>query len=126
MTVNLIDAIFKDAKGRFLWKEDSLTFNKSEYWATLEELQAKAQHGEITGDCDDFAELCVRNLRANGFPARFVFCQVETGEYHCVAETNGIILDNRQSFPIPQAKLPYTWLSVSGFKAGDPWHEIEQ
>jgi predicted transglutaminase-like cysteine proteinase len=119
-----VDSIFADAKGRFFWKDDRTVFGKNEYWATLEELQAQSQRNEITGDCDDFAELCVRNLRANGFPARFVFCQVETGGYHCVAATGGMILDNRQNFPTPQSKLPYKWISISGFAAGDPWHEI--
>lgn len=121
-----VDEIFKDAKSRFGWADDSSTFGNAEYWATLKELQARSQRGEITGDCDDFAEMCVRALRDNGLPARFVFCQVETGGYHCVAESDGVILDNRQNFPTPQAKLPYTWISISGFAAGDPWHEIVQ
>lgn len=121
-----VDEIFNDVKRRFGWADDRSTFGKSEYWATFEELKARSQYGEITGDCDDFAEMCVRGLRSNGFPARFVFCQVETGEYHCVAETAGMILDNRQNLPTPQAKLPYGWISISGFAAGDPWHAIDQ
>ncbi len=120
------DEIFKDIKNRFGWADDHATFGLNEYWATFQELQARSRRGEITGDCDDFAEMCVHALRSNGLPARFVFCQVETGEFHCVAETDGMILDNRQNFPTPQAKLPYKWISVSGLKAGDPWHEIGQ
>lgn len=121
-----VDEIFADAKSRFNWVSDQATFGKSEYWATLKELEVRSQRNEITGDCDDFAELCVHTLRANGYPARFVFCQTESGEYHCVAETNGVILDNRKAFPTPQNLIPYTWISISGFKPGDPWHKIEQ
>jgi len=121
-----VDEIFTAAKATFGYANDLSTFGKSEYWATLAELQSRSQHGELTGDCEDFAEICVHNLRANCYPARFVFCQVETGDYHCVAETAGIILDNRQAFPTPQNKLPYTWISISGFNPGDPWHTIEK
>jgi predicted transglutaminase-like cysteine proteinase len=120
-----VDAIFKEAKAKFVWESDQAVFGKEEYWANHTQLQvALNKTGILLGDCDDFATWCVWNLRAEGFPARYVFCVTETGEGHCVAETEGNILDNRQDFVSPQNLLPYKWISISGYKPGDPWHEI--
>lgn len=121
-----VDQIFNDAKKRFSWQSDQSTFGEPEYWATIKELQANSVHGEITGDCDDFASYCVSNLRAAGLHGRYVFCRCETGELHCVAETDGIILDNRKEFPTPQSRMQYTWISISGYKSGEAWHKIIQ
>ena len=121
-----VDEIFADAKQRFGWADDSSTFGRVEYWATPKELIKRSQHGELTGDCDDFAALCVSTLRAAGFPARFVLCKTEDGEMHLVAETGGMILDNRHVLATPKHLIPYTWISISGYAPGAPWHEVAQ
>lgn len=124
MTVN---EIFAQAKALFHYASDQCVFGKSEYWASLNELdRSKCKTGVIDGDCDDFASWCVGKLRAEGIPARYVICQVETGEWHCVCESDGVILDNRQSFTTPIDLLPYTWHSISGCHAGDSWHSIKK
>lgn len=97
----------------------------TEHWMVPEEIRADLQrYGIVVGDCDDFASYCVMQLRQKGIPARFVFCQCENGEYHLVCESDGWILDNRQPIVCRQDDLPYEWISISGFKSGQPWHRI--
>ena len=119
-----VDDIFKVNKLRFGWHDDSSTFGQTEYWATYEELMARADKGRVRGDCDDFAELCVHDLRANGHRARYVLCITEGGEGHLVGECEGYILDNRQEWVIPQDRLNYTWVALSGYLPGEPWHIV--
>lgn len=120
-----VDEIFTQAKALFHYTPDQVCWGKAEYWASLKELESGlCKTGEIVGDCDDFASWCVGKLRENGLPARYVVCQVETGEYHCVAEHDGLVLDNRQSMVMQYFGLPYKWLSISGFNPGDDWHSV--
>jgi len=119
-----VDRVFADAKARFSYTLD----RRDEYWASIREMEraAAARGGEVFDDCDGFATLCVARLRAAGLPARYVFCRTEGGAYHCVCESAGQVLDNRQACVLPIHLIPYTWISISGLKAGDPWHEIEE
>lgn len=120
-----VDDIFRAAKTRFHYTPDQVCWGKAEYWASLSELQrAQCDTGTIEGDCDDFATWCVGQLRANGLPGRYIVCQVETGEWHCVAESDGLILDNRQSMVMHYFGLPYQWHSISGHAAGEAWHTV--
>jgi predicted transglutaminase-like cysteine proteinase len=120
--------IFALAKAKFVYTPDKIVWGKDEYWATIREMEeAAGRHsGDVLDDCDGFATLCVASLRKIGSRARYVFCQTESGEYHCVAECEGEILDNRQSSVLPIHLIPYKWISISGYNAGDPWHEIKQ
>lgn len=127
MTVDqTLEDIFTDAKSRFIYTPDQKAWGKDEYWASIKEIADKARDNSsyIFDDCDGFATYCVARLRYEGRPARYVFCQTETQEFHLVAESDGRILDNRQNEIQYLNKLPYKWISISGFKAGDPWHEI--
>lgn len=117
-----VDKIFEEAKSKFIYKTDKENFGHDEYWATFEELNKTPS--ELLGDCDDFAAYCVHRLRLSNEPARFVLCKTESGEYHLVAESNGLILDNRQLRVIHNNDLPYEWLSISGYKPGDSWRKI--
>lgn len=120
------DDVFADAAARFVYTPDRQAWGRDEYWASIREMEraAAARGGYVFDDCDGFATWCVAHLRAAGLPARYVFCQVETGEYHCVCECEGQILDNRQAGVMPVHLLPYIWISISGTAPGDPWHEI--
>lgn len=121
------DAVFAQAKVLFVYETDQTCFGKPEYWAALPELERGLQKtGKVEGDCDDFAGWCVGRLRAQGIEARYVVCKVETGEWHCVCESDGLILDNRQTAVLHYFELPYDWYSVSGYQAGDPWHLINK
>jgi len=127
MTAKLltVDQIFQINKVRFGWADDSSTFGEVEYWATYAELRESIDAKAVKGDCDEFAMMCVHDLRANGHRARFVMCKTETNEMHLVAETEGMILDNRMVFPTPQDRMKYEWISISGYAPGEPWHLIE-
>jgi predicted transglutaminase-like cysteine proteinase len=125
MTVELIRKVHQEALELFIYKTDTEQFKKLDHWMNKDEIQSQiSMTGKLTGDCDDFAAYCVWNLREKGLKARYVFCQVETGEYHLVAECNGWTLDNRQRDIIPFGNLPYVWISISGYIAGKPWNKI--
>lgn len=109
----------------FAYADDVRTHGCADYWMSPDEIREQlASHGLLLGDCDDFAALCVMLARQQGLPARFVFCQAETGEYHLVCEVEGWILDNRQMDVIARDDLDYTWLAISGYAAGDPWRIV--
>jgi len=117
-----LDDIFQDVTGRFTYVPDQFQFGEIEYWMEPELLD-----GDFSGDCDDFALACRKLVRKAGLPSRLVFCQIETGEYHLVLESEGWILDNRQKFVVSNAKLRgrSEWISMSGFNAGGPWTHIK-
>lgn len=119
-----VDEIFHNAKSMFGWVDDSSRFGEVEHWATYAELRESIDAKAVRGDCDDFSSLCVHELRKEGHKARYVLCLTEQGEAHLVAECEGMILDNRQVFPTPQDRMAYTWLAISGYAPGEPWHLI--
>lgn len=122
MTVN---EIYAQASVLFVYESDQVCFGNPEYWATLPELErGLVSSGKIKGDCDDFASWCVGKLRENGFRARYVICKTETDEWHCVAESEGLILDNRQAAVVHYFGLPYQWWSISGYAPGEAWHSV--
>lgn len=124
MTAN---EIFTEAKSRFHYLSDQANFGSVEHWASLPELQGRLnKDGSFQGDCDDFAGWCVGMLRASNLPARYVLCLTERDECHCVAESDGLIFDNRQNFLTSADRLPYSWVSISGYRPGDSWHRILQ
>lgn len=111
---------------QFRYVPDLLAFGSNEHWMAPAEIgEQLARNGFVIGDCDDFASLAVMLARQQGMPARFVLCMTETGEAHLVAEVDGWILDNRQAAVAARDALPYSWLAVSGFAAGEPWRTIE-
>lgn len=125
MTVKRLEAIHKQALNLFVYKSDQAVFNKAEHWATRDEIAHDIiRTGKFTGDCDDFAAYCVAKCRDIDLPARFVFCQTETGEYHLVCECMGYILDNRLDAVLPFSQVKYVWISISGSKPGAPWTSI--
>ena len=112
----------------FVYQDDLQTFGKPEHWATPQELIPLIESvGEFHGDCDDFAAMCVHEMRKAGHPARFIFCHCPGG-YHLVAECNGWVLDNRYTDVMTKPLLErdgYSWISASGTKPGDSWRAIE-
>ena len=109
-----LDKVFAHVKSRFIY-----TAQDVERWASAEELD-----GEVHSDCNDFALACRAECRAVGVMSRLVVCLTETGERHLVLESVGWVLDNRQNHVVSRARLPYTWLKISGYEAGDPWRAI--
>ncbi len=114
------------AAQHFEYCADLLAYGSTEHWVSPDEIRAQlAANGRLLGDCDDFASLAVMLSRQQGLPARFVLCLTEDGGSHLVAEVEGWILDNRQPDVVRRDDLSYTWLAISGFKPGEPWHAIE-
>ncbi|PCI75761.1 MAG: hypothetical protein COB20_12210 [SAR86 cluster bacterium] len=78
----------------------------------------------IEDDCDGFCLACRKLLREVGIPSRLVYCEIER-RGHLVVEAQGWILDNLQDKVVANTMLRnYRWLRISGYEAGDPWHEI--
>lgn len=113
------------AKAQFQYCADTVAYGEVEHWVSPAEIRDQlSKHGVLVGDCDDFASLVVMFARGQGMPARFVLCMTEGGESHLVAEIGGWVLDNRQPDVMRQDDLDYTWLAISGYAPGDPWHVI--
>lgn len=109
----------------FEYRTDDKYRGVEEYWSSPQEIkESLVDHKVLIDDCDGFALLCREILDQVNIPNRLVLCQTETGEGHLVCETNGWILDNRQSEVVNFTKLGYTWHYISGYHAGDDWHEV--
>ena len=120
-TVEDLQELLDSVQSRFTYVPDEERFGEADYWMTISDLDAD---GKLRGDCDDHALLCRHELRAKYIPNRLLFCQCENGEYHLVCEVDGWILDNRFERVISRDDLQYRWIAISGFEAGEPWHEI--
>lgn len=118
--------LYQFAIQHFQYVADIINFGESDHWCGPDEIRGQlSAHGCLLGDCDDFASLAVMLARQQGMPARFVMCLTEDCESHLVAEVDGWVLDNRHPDVMRRDDLPYTWLAISGFAAGDPWHVIQ-
>lgn len=115
------DEIFAQVMRNFHYTPDKVLFQTEDYWQTLDELELNG----MFGDCEDAAAAFVHKLREHGHTARFVLCLTEDSDAHLVAETEGMILDNRQTQVLPLDRLNYRWLACSGDHAGMPWRRIE-
>lgn len=120
-----LQEIHRRALSNFTYKHDKDVHGISEHWAYPGEFW-EAGH-KFVGDCDDFAMYCRALCREQNIPNRLVICLTETGEGHLVMESNGWILDNRQTRLMGSKtleKLGYQWLYISGYNAGDPWYKV--
>lgn len=112
-----LDTIHNKVLHSFTYCTDKEQYNTEEKWV-MPNPQVK-----FTGDCEDFALACRAECRKLGIPSRLVFCA--TGqEGHAVLECEGWILDNNQTSVKAWQDVKYTWISISGYEAGDEWHDI--
>jgi predicted transglutaminase-like cysteine proteinase len=119
-----VDQIFQDALARFEYRSDMAQFGRPEYWMTRQEIDSQfAATGRLIGDCDDFAALVLSRLRDAGHQARYVFCLTRDG-YHLVVESDGLIFDSLQKQVLPIHRLPYKWVSVSGYQPNQIWRKV--
>ncbi len=111
---------------RFNYTSDIEQRGVPEHWIDVGELAALDSVGRDTfkDDCDGHALACRYQCRKLSIPNRLVFCRIEPEGYHLVLEVEGWILDNRYKYVLSRNDAPYTWISMSGYNKGDPWHEI--
>ncbi len=84
---------FKD----FTYQFDKDKWKVPEFWEGEQILRPAIEEGKgFTGDCEDFAMVCLQKAMKAGFKARLVFCKVETGEGHCICEVASE--DNKEAF----------------------------
>jgi predicted transglutaminase-like cysteine proteinase len=112
-----LDIIHAEVKSNFTYCTDLEQYGQVELWCMPKD-------AKFTGDCEDFALACRAQCRKLGIPSRLVFCYAN-GEGHCVLEVQGWILDNNLSSVQDWQEIKgYEWVSISGYEAGDDWHEI--
>jgi len=109
----------------FDYETDMEKYGHEEYWDIIPE-EFKAGD-KFSGDCENFALACRKVVRGAGFESRLIFCTLK-GQGHCVLEVDGYIFDNRFETLSTKnflEKKGYKWIAISGFKAGDKWHKLE-
>lgn len=123
--VKEIAEVLDAVHARFTYVRDIERWKTADYWISKRDGDFKARW---KGDCEDYALLCRDELNALGIPNRLVFCRVlddtSGAPYHIVSEVAGIILDVRFRTLQTRNTLRYEFISMSGYKAGEPWHEI--
>jgi len=108
---------------RFTYVGDMEQFDTPEYWMSFDEIA----EGDFSGDCDDFAQACRKELASIGEESRLATVGVNSPDSmnHCICIYDNWILDNRFEFPMRKADVPdYTFFSISGFNPNEPWHEL--
>jgi predicted transglutaminase-like cysteine proteinase len=120
----VLDEIFSKTIRRFRYVKDIELWHKREHWESPEEIP---DEGLLYGDCDCFALACRKECRKQNIQSRLVLCGVYNGSKltgHLVLEVQGWILCCRQIEVMPNVELEYEWISISGYKKGDPWRYI--
>lgn len=125
-------AIHRHEFDRFDYVRDLAKWRTPEYWISRQEVLAMAT-GRASGDCEDYAAIVRASCRAAlpiAIPHRLVFCWVppangQEGGYHIGLEANGWFSDCIHPHLIERDLVPYVWISLSGFEAGEPWHYVK-
>ena len=123
-TYQLICEIHAETLDRFTYLGDQENFGLVEHWPDPRMLPDYPE--PFTGDCDDFALMCRKELNREGIPNRLMYVITETGGGHLVTEVEGYILDNRSYEVMRRDDLPYTFISMSGYTRGDRWHLVSE
>jgi len=112
---------------RFAYVSDKDKHGLVEKWEDSSTLKNIGRTGvtRFTGDCEEFALVCLDQAMQHGFNARLVVCYVETGEGHAICEvvssdyTEAFYLDNRMGRPCVRRDLSkYRFISTS------PWNPV--
>lgn len=122
--VKELKKIHTKAWNKFRYATDLQNHGKLEHWNYPEEDFL----GRITGDCEDYALYCRKKCRKAGYKTRLVLCYTETGEFHCVLEISGYIMDNRHrelQTINSIVELGYKLVATSGYEPGDTWNLIQ-
>lgn len=120
---------------RFQYVTDKSKWGLLEYWEPDQVLFPIG--AKFTGDCEEFARVCMHDSMEAGFTARLIVCLTELGEGHCICEVmdsqaqSSVFLDNRQTRPASKNDLAkYMFYSASPWnpKPGDarPWKLIKE
>lgn len=64
----------------------------------------------FSGNCVNYAEAAVYQLRKHGIPAREWLVKTEADEFHMVACAQGWCIDNRRHMPFSQRDFSYHWI----------------
>lgn len=127
-SIQLLNSLFQTVKQNFTYRSDKEQYKRDELW--MQPIQGYIGKNHITGDCEDFALACRRLCRNAGIKnSRLVICKTESQEMHCVLEADGYVFDNRMNSVVTREDLDqrgYTWIAISGYEPGEPWHFVEK
>lgn len=121
-------AIHRHEFDRFDYVPDPTKWRTPDYWISRQEVLAMST-GRASGDCEDYAAIVRAGCREMVIPQRLIFCYVppqggQEGGYHIGLEADGWFSDCNHPHLIERDFVPYVWISLSGYKAGDPWHYV--
>lgn len=124
-----LKAIHRREFDRFDYVPDLERWRTPEYWISRQEILA-AGAGRQRGDCEDLVLIERAACRAAGIPHRLMFCWVpprgaQPGGYHLGLEADGWFADCNHAHLTARDLVPYVWISVSGYEAGEPWHYVK-
>jgi len=107
---------------RFTYISDIEKYGKHEKWEGFGDIP----EGNFAGDCEMFAQAVRKELDRLGQKSRLATCGVNSDTInHCVCVYDNWVIDNIHQYPVPKSDLmTYKFIAISGFKAGDAWHEV--
>lgn len=125
-TVDRLKAIHRRVFDDFEYIHDIEKWKVPDYWLSKQDILAMSILGKWKGDCDDMALIVRHFARLDDIPNRLVFCWVpEANGYHLGLEHEGWFSDCRYPHLMRRDDVPYEWISLSGFQAGDKWHYVD-
>lgn len=127
--------IHSKAISAFKYVSDKTKWGLVEYWEPEDVLFPVG--ARFTGDCEEFARVCMQESIKAGYKARLVACLTEGGEGHCICEvadeeeTGSFFLDNRKTNIVTKLGLTgYKFYSVSPwnpqFSETRPWRLVKE
>lgn len=118
--------IHKRNMARFIYKTDAEQYQKHEYWIDERVLQAYVGTKLVfTGDCEEFARVCMFEAMAAGYRARLVICKLENGEGHCLCEVADPLREQAWYMDNRRTKLvDVKGLAGYQFYAASPWNPM--
>lgn len=122
LTYNDLAELVFNVHKRFTYISDITKYGKNEHWISFKDIP----NGDFEGDCEDFAQAVRKELDNLGEKSRLATVGVNsTTMNHAVCVYNNFVIDNIHRSPMRKSYLiNYTFVSISGYLAGDDWREI--
>ncbi|MCP3675983.1 MAG: hypothetical protein GY829_16165 [Gammaproteobacteria bacterium] len=119
---NKLSKIVSSVHDRFTYVSDIELYNVKEHWISFDDIP----DGNFSGDCEDFTQAVRKELAAIGEKSRIATCGINsTRMNHAVCIYENWVIDNVHKWPMLKSDLQnYKFISISGFNAGDTWHEL--
>lgn len=133
-----LEKIKTELKRQHNYITDGKKWRMVDYWESDNVLAPMVNGSKrLNSDCEEYAIVAMRKANSDGFHARLVACQDETGEGHCICEvssddgTEAYYFDNRRTRVVGIDGLKgYRFYSVSPWnpapRESRPWQLVAQ